>query len=451
MVDFPVMKPSAPLTLHLYSGSDELPADGASASALAGAEARVSLAANAAAVHVALPDRSRAELRWIVDKLLRNVVSVSPAADATIHAASGVDDDTALAIGLDLHHRTAGKARIAGRDALDATLREVGGYEDLFRAWVNEDSATRTSIAIATDVSEWAGDRADVEVTVMGEDDLRERGLRLLLAVGQGADTSPSRLVIARYKPSDERPPLMLLGKGVTFDTGGINVKPYESYVPMMKNDMAGAALAYSLFRALVESGHDEPLLLVIPTCENAVGARSMKPGAVVKSYRGVTVRIDHTDAEGRLILADGLAYATDTYAPRQVICFATLTTAALIAYGPYATPVHFADADFEARLRAASDATGEDMHFFPERAWHTEANRDREADIRNTARLPGDASRGAGSRNAAHFLKYFTDRPLCHLDIFASTWNWSGEAPGAGYGATGAPLRTLLRALRAR
>jgi leucyl aminopeptidase len=89
----------------------------------------------------------------------------------------------------------------------------------------------------------------------------------------------------------------------------------------------------------------------------------------------------------------------------------------------------------------------GEDLHFFPERIWHLEANRDKEADLRNTARLPGDAVRAAGSRNAAHFLRHFTDRPLCHFDIFASTWNWAGDAPGAGYGATGAPLRTLLRA----
>jgi leucyl aminopeptidase len=147
------------------------------------------------------------------------------------------------------------------------------------------------------------------------------------------------------------------------------------------------------------------------------------------------------------LILADGLAYATDKYKPSEVLCFATLTTAALISYGPYATPVHFAEAALTAQLQTAAEATGEDLHFFPERAWHFEANRDKEADLRNTARLPGDAVRGAGSRNAAHFFKHFTDVPFVHFDIFASTWNWAGDAPGAGYGATGAPLRTLLRA----
>ena len=161
-------------------------------------------------------------------------------------------------------------------------------------------------------------------------------------------------------------------------------------------------------------------------------------------------MRIDHTDAEGRLILADALSWASERFRPRKIVCFATLTTAALNSYGPYATPVHFADAALQTQLQAASASTGEDLHFFPTRVWHREANRDKEADVRNTARLPGNAVRGAGSRNAAHFLRYFTDVPLVHTDIFASTWNWAGDAPGAGYGATGAPLRTWLAALQA-
>src|SRR5690606_23603547 len=124
------------------------------------------------------------------------------------------------------------------------------------------------------------------------------------------------------------------------------------------------------------------------------------------------------------------------------------LTTAALVAYGPFATPVHFASSASQSALAAASEATGEDLHFFPTRVWHREANRDPEANLRNTANLPQHATKTAGSRNAAHFLTFFTERPLVHFDIFASTWNWSGEAPGSGYGATGAPLRTLWRAL---
>ncbi len=281
----------------------------------------------------------------------------------------------------------------------------------------------------------------------MDEAALSEAGLRLLLAVGGASSISPPRLVVARYRPGDARAPRMLLGKGITFDSGGINVKPYESFVSMMKNDMAGAALAWSCFRALVERGYDRPLLLVLPTCENPVGENAMRPGSVVKSYRGKTVRIDHTDAEGRLVLADALAWAEDHHQPSDVHCFATLTTSALISYGPYATPVHFADERLRGALSDASSAWGEDLHFFPSRIWHRDANKDQEADLRNTGQLPGNARRGAGSRNAAHFLRWFTDVPFVHFDIFGSTWNWAGDAPGGAVGATGAPLRTLLGA----
>ena len=176
-----------------------------------------------------------------------------------------------------------------------------------------------------------------------------------------------------------------------------------------------------------------------------------MRPGSLVTGHRGVSVRIDHTDAEGRLILADALSWASERYQPREVITFATLTTAALRSYGPWATPVHFASDDMQAALAEASKQVGEDLHFFPSRVWHREANRDHAADLRNTARLNGHASVGAGSRNAAHFLRFFTDAPLTHLDIFATTWDWSGQSPaGSRHGATGSPLRVLLRGLRA-
>ena len=112
---------------------------------------------------------------------------------------------------------------------------------------------------------------------------------------------------------------------------------------------------------------------------------------------------------------------------------------------------MHFASTELEHALRDAATSCGEDLHFFPVRVWHREANRDHEANVRNTGRLPGHASVGAGSRNAAHFLRYFTDAELTHLDIFASTWDWSGQSPaGSRHGATGSPLRTLLTGLRA-
>ncbi len=442
------------LSLHLHVGAagsvEPAPAElgpGQPLRAIEGARATLHTATGEPAVHLTLPAVSLAEQRWITDQLRRKTAGLLAFDRVALHASDTVDDDALLSIALDLHNATRGHVQLATPRALGAELEQIGGLEDLYRSWVNEDPSERTSVAIADEVLAWAANRPNCTARVLDEALLRERGLNLLLAVGRAATASPPRLVIVEYTP-DERPPLMLLGKGITFDTGGINIKPYESFVSMMKNDMAGAALAWSLFRGLVENDHPEPLLVVLPTCENAVDAQSMRPGEVVTSYRGKTVRVDHTDAEGRLVLADGLAYAVDQHAPHTVLCFATLTTSALVSYGPYATPVHFADAAWQARLRDASAATGEDLHFFEPRVWHYEANRDKEADLRNTAGLGGHAARAAGSRNAAHFFRHFTDTPLIHFDIFASGWNWA-EAPGCGYGATGAPLRTLWHALR--
>jgi len=436
-----------PLRIRVEPAGADVPA-GAPVTAGGGLIARLDLGAEAT-LTVVLVDRPAAELRWLFDQVLRKVgKALELSGPVVFEAGDGVPREVAETLALDLAHRFHGRL-VHG---LGAEVDAIAASEAIYRGWVEEDPTTRTSTAIGADIAAWARSRAKdlpVEVTVYGREDVARMGLRLLMAVGGASEVSPPTLVIARYTPegAESQAPWMLLGKGVTFDSGGINVKPYESFVSMMKNDMAGAALAWSLFKHLAEGGYPRPLLLVIPTCENPVGEGAMRPGAVVESYSGLEVRIDHTDAEGRLILADGLAWATEHHAPERVFSFATLTTAALIAYGPYATPVHFATPEIEGALTRASDATGEDLHFFPRRIWHFEANRDEEADVKNTARLPGHASRGAGSRNAGHFLLHFTDRPLTHFDIFASTWNWAGDAPASGWGATGAPLRTLIKA----
>ena len=129
---------------------------------------------------------------------------------------------------------------------------------------------------------------------------------------------------------------------------------------------MAGAALAWHLFKGLVEDQFTRPLVVVLPCCENLVSDSAMRPGSIVESHRGLKVRIDHTDAEGRLILADALSWASDRYLPTDVFCFATLTTAALNSYGPFATPVHFAPPHLQQCLRDASEETGEDLHLLP-------------------------------------------------------------------------------------
>lgn len=432
--------------------------------AAAGLEARLTLGTDLVEVSVAADwARPVAELRWLVDQVVRRARRLIDlrGAQVELHAAPA-PDALATALLLDLRRAFRAAANGPAGDArpgvsLDARSERHAQAEETFRRWVNEDPAVRTSLAICQDVQALAQLELDgeLEVEILDEARLREEGLNLILAVGGASDASPPRLALARWTPRAPRPPesrrpLMLLGKGITFDTGGINVKPYESFVSHMRNDMAGAALAFSAFRHLVTSGYPRPLVLALPTCENAVGERAVRPGTVIKSHRGPRVKVDHTDAEGRLVLADALSYAEERFSPELTLCFATLTTAALAAYGPYATPVHFATPELEHALTAASARTGDDLHFLPARPWHFEANRDDEADLKNTARLPGYMPYAAGSRNAAHFLLHFARAPLVHSDIFASTWNWGGDYPGAGFGATGAPLRTFLIALEA-
>jgi leucyl aminopeptidase len=389
-----------------------------------------------------------AALRWNIDRVVRRVRQAFDlrGATASVRIAPGVPADAAAAVRLDV-------ARAFGPDAVadDPALAEIEAAERTFRARVNEDPRTCTSLSLAAEVEDFCRNHTGpgrLTCDILDQQRLVDEGLNLLLAVGQASTTSPPRLVTATWTPDGagaERAPWMLLGKGITFDTGGINVKPYESFVSHMRNDMAGAALAIALFRSLVAANYPRPLVLSVPTCENAVGENAMRPGTVVATRRGPSVKIDHTDAEGRLILADGLTWCEERYAPERTFCLATLTTAALTAYGPFATPIHFAEGDVATALMIASEKTGDDIHLLPRRPWHFEANRDSEADLRNTARLGGAMPMAAGSRNAAHFLLHFAKAPLVHADILGSTWNWGDTYPGAGFGATGAPYRLLL------
>lgn len=322
------------------------------------------------------------------------------------------------------------------------------GKQLTFRAWVNENPDSLTSLELGRRLEAFC-QKNRCTFQSFDVEELTRLGMNLLLAVGQASDLSPSRLHIATHnvKPGDK--PLMLVGKGITFDTGGINLKPHESFVNCMKNDMGGAGLMINLFKALVESGYPGPLACVIPCCENLIAKRSMKPGAIIKSYAGKSVIIEHTDAEGRLILADAIAYGQKHLNPALTIVAATLTTASLRQFTNFFTAVHFANGKFEEALRQAGKAWGEEFTFWGEFLPFLQGNRTNAADLTNMGRMPSHASMGGACNVAAHFLKEFTTAPMIHVDIFASTWNWSGDYPGAHYGATGAPFNSLFQCLR--
>ncbi len=318
-----------------------------------------------------------------------------------------------------------------------------------FRQWVNENPDSLTSLELGARLKGFCH-KHQLGFEELDEKQLAALGLNLLVAVGQASQRSPSRLFIAtsRLKENPNKKPLMLIGKGITFDTGGINLKPHESFVNCMKNDMGGAGLMVNLFMALVESRYSGPLVLVIPACENLIAERSVKPGAIIKSYAGKDVIIEHTDAEGRLILADAMHYAQKIYQPGLSIIAATLTTASLRQFANYFTPIHFASPEVQTAISAAAKAWGEEVTFWGDFLPFREGNKSEAADLTNMGRLASHASMGGGSNVAAHFLREFTLGPLVHIDIFASTWNWSGDYPGAHYGATGALFNTLFSAI---
>ena len=210
----------------------------------------------------------------------------------------------------------------------DPYFRDRFSYNLNYRFWINENPDIRTSIKIGEDLKSFAMQHS-CDFQEMTESELQKEGMNLILAVGGASEISPPRCFLLSKNLKEGSQPLMLVGKGITFDTGGINVKPFESFVNCMRNDMGGASLMANLFMALVATGYDKPVALVIPACENLVAQKSMKPGAIYQSHKGLDVAVDHTDAEGRLILADALSYGEQVFEPSSILCAATLTTSA--------------------------------------------------------------------------------------------------------------------------
>jgi len=322
-------------------------------------------------------------------------------------------------------------------------------YAFQYRHWVNEDPETMTSLEIGKRLKIFA-ENYGCSFQEFDQEELIKQRMNLLVAVGRASEDSPPRFFIltANLANGVGEKPLALVGKGITFDTGGINVKPYESHVHCMRNDMGGAALMANTFMGLIKNGYDKPIVLAIPSCENLVSSRSMRPGSIFKARSGKTVQVEHTDAEGRLILADALSYVSDQFNPAQTVSAATLTTAALRQFSNYFTAVHFADASQQKLLTELAARYGEKFTFWDSFLPFAAGNESSYSDLTNMGRLPRDAAIGGGSNVAAHFLKEFVAGSFLHFDIFASTWNWSGDYPGCAAGATGAMMYPLYEFL---
>ena len=409
------------------------------------------------------PSNSNLERRWVLGQLATTIKSTFQLKKLYLYFADGCQgpelamaEDLAMSSFEPLYRKCLWhRVRLAASPPTVTAIKEIDPYRPIrlngglaYRQWINCNPDELTSLAIEADLEKFCHGNPSLDFRVLKEADLDTEGLALLRAVGRPSKTSPSRLILVQANKQSGRDPLLLIGKGITFDTGGINLKPHEAFVNCMKNDMGGAALMVQIFKAVLQAGYKQPLVLAIPACENLIDGLSMKPGSIYRSYSGRSVIVEHTDAEGRLILADAIAYAQQKYRPYLSCTAATLTTAALRQFTNYFTAVHFAPTEWQTSLTSAGQAWGEEFTFWSGFLPFLKANCSKAADLTNMGRLPAAGSLGGGSSVAAHFLREFSNSPLVHLDIFASCWNWSGDYPGAGYGATGAPFNSLFQSL---
>jgi len=336
---------------------------------------------------------------------------------------------------------TAGRASLVAPAGADIKYAEAAASATSFaRDLINtpaNDMGPGELAQAATDLGARFG--ATVEVSVGAA--LKANNYPLIYAVGAGSPREP-RLIDLRWgKPGGQR--VTLVGKGVCFDSGGLDIKP-SSGMLLMKKDMGGAACALGLAQLLMQLDAPVQLRVLIPAVENSVDGHSYRPGDVIGSRKGITVEIGNTDAEGRLVLADALAEA-DAEKPDLLIDLATLTGAARVALGPELPAAYSTDATLLSALREAGDEEADPVWPMPLWAGYDDEFSSKVADIGNVSSSPF-----AGSPIAALFLKRFvtaTPRWL-HLDLFA--WN-PKERPGRPVGAEAQCVRSVYRLIRAR
>ncbi|MPY66868.1 leucyl aminopeptidase family protein [Deinococcus sp. SDU3-2] len=311
-----------------------------------------------------------------------------------------------------------------------ARLEALTAGVQFARDLVNAPANVLNPATLAREARRLEGHGADVDIWDSTE--IEARGMGLLAAVAAGSATGPRLIRVTLPARGEVTRVVALVGKGVTFDTGGYSIKPAAGMAPM-KNDMGGAATVLGAMRALAGLRDRLPegleVRAYVPAAENMVGPHAMRPGDIYRAANGKTVEVVNTDAEGRLILADALAVACDEGAT-EIVDVATLTGAKMIALGSDIAGLFASDADLAARLKASAEAAGEYVWELPLHAPYLKAfQKETLADLRNSDLVPQ-----GGSIKAALFLQEFVPRPWAHLDI-AGNAQKDGEATGWGVG----------------
>ena len=323
----------------------------------------------------------------------------------------------------------ANAAKVKSGFALGTAL--VNGI-DFAKEWANRPANHATPALLAT-AAKALGKYPKFKVDVLGPKEVAKLGMGSFMAVSQGA-AEPLRFIVMRYDgAAKSQSPVVLIGKGITFDTGGISIKP-ASEMDEMKFDMCGAASVLGAFRALADLKPVINVVGLIPACENMPDGRAIKPGDVVTSMSGQTIEILNTDAEGRLVLCDALTYA-ERFKPRAVVDIATLTGACVVALGGVRSGLFSTDEALATALAQAGESSLDLCWRMPLDDEYAEGLKTNFADVANVA------GRAGGAVTAAKFLQRFAAKfPWAHLDIAGTAWK-----SGASKGATGRPVALLL------
>jgi leucyl aminopeptidase len=338
-------------------------------------------------------------------------------------------------------------ARAAGAFADGFALGETtGGATAYARRLGDQPGNVVTPAVLAQEARKLAG--RGIRVRVLGRAELERLRMGALLGVARGSRQEP-RLIVLEAGPSGARQTVAVVGKGLTFDTGGISIKP-SAKMDEMRYDMCGAAAVLGLFAAIRDgaldgAGRRARVIGVIAAAENMPGGAAQKPGDVVTAFDGTTIEVLNTDAEGRLVLADALAWVRKQYAPDRIVDLATLTGAVVVALGHEAAAVLGTDDALLQALIAAGKAADEPLWQLPLWAAHREQMKSKFADLHNI-NSPND---GGGSIAGAAFLSYFVEgTPWAHLDIAGTAWGGRARDYFRS-GATGTGVRTLVQWLR--
>jgi leucyl aminopeptidase len=294
-----------------------------------------------------------------------------------------------------------------------------------------------------------------VNVKVLSRKDILKENMRLLNAVGKGSHNEEQFIImeywgkenrkekIEKRKVRDDEQPIVLIGKGITYDTGGLNVKP-AGYMHDMHMDMSGGSSIMVAIIAAAKLGLKKNIIALIPTAENAISSTSMRAGDIVTSRSGQTVEVLHTDAEGRMVLADALTYS-EQYKPRVILDVATLTGAALVALGQQASAVMTKDTDLEKTLRDIGEDTGDLVWPLPLWDEYKGSLKSNRADISNVAT---NFSKFGGCIEGGTFLSHFAPKnvPWAHIDIAPRMESIASDKLAKG--STGEPVRLLIKFL---